>query len=218
MNTNARIRRFEDRVQGSSESSATPSMSEVCREAIVARCPDMERICPRGVDLAGEQAAALHGSVNGHAVELAGNRQPTYFREQLRGDRALTGEDIARLAVQAPADLVAWVRPLVLALADGAPDETGEMLQEIAASLGLAIAPMTPATIEVSRAIGRTAPAGAALVQAHADAVSPDSPGGILMTMDELRVLRHAARAARQAAEDAESAVRRAELQFPGPR
>ena len=118
--TSQRMSRFEERMKGAS---VAPTQEDVNRDAIATRCPDLERLCPDAVEVATESSAALHGSINGRATDLAGNRPPKYFRRQLRGEEALTGEDIARLAIQAPADLVAWLAPILAAVAHGAPLE-----------------------------------------------------------------------------------------------
>jgi hypothetical protein len=109
----------------------SPTQFDVTRDAIITRCPGLERICPDAVDLAAAATAGLHDAINGRATALAGNRPPKHFREQLRGEDALTGEDIARLALQAPADVVAWVLPILKAIAHGAPNELAGVLIEV---------------------------------------------------------------------------------------
>ncbi len=86
---------------------------------------------PAAIDLAAEAVAALHATVNGHAAELAGNRPAPVFREQLRGLRPLTAEDLARLAAQAPATLLAWLCPFLRAVAHGAPHELTAVLTQV---------------------------------------------------------------------------------------
>lgn len=116
---------------GRKEALAPLSQSDVCRENIVARNADLERICPDAVDLVADATAALHDSINGRAADLAGDRAPRYFRDQLRGSRALTADDLGRLAVQAPADLCAWLSPILVAVAHGAPYELTAALQGV---------------------------------------------------------------------------------------
>jgi hypothetical protein len=110
---------------------AAPSQADASRERILTRCPDLERVSPDAVDLAAEAVAALHEALNGHAIEYAGNRPASYFRRQVRGEEALTAEDLARLAIQAPAALVAWLCPLLRAVAHGAPQEMTAALAQV---------------------------------------------------------------------------------------
>jgi hypothetical protein len=128
------VRPSSSRAQVSPSDPATRQL-DVNREEIIARCPDLERLCPAAVDLDAEMTAALHERINGHAVDIAGYRGPAVFREQLRALRPMTIEDVARLAIQAPADLVALVRPLLLEMAARAPEDVSGLLAEVSAQL-----------------------------------------------------------------------------------
>lgn len=101
------------------------------RERILARNADLERVCPDAVDLSADAIAALHVRLGGRAGELAGDRTEHYFRALLRADKPITGEDLARLAIQAPADVVAWFGPLLGAIAHGAPHELAHLLCDV---------------------------------------------------------------------------------------
>jgi hypothetical protein len=107
------------------------SLVGACLEAIAARNPDLERLCPDAVELAATSTAALRQALRGRAADLAGDRAPRYFHDQLRGERALTGEDISRLAIQAPADTVEWLTPVLKAVAHGAPHELAGALFDL---------------------------------------------------------------------------------------
>src|SRR5687767_8463422 len=124
----ANYARFERRMK---VSRAAPSLTDAARDEIAARCVDLDRICPEAIDIAAEAVAALHETLNGHAIEYAGNRSASYFRRQIRGEEALTAEDLARLALQAPAALVAWLCPLLRAVAHGAPQEMTAVLTQV---------------------------------------------------------------------------------------
>ena len=122
---NTRMSRFEARCQ-EAQTPGHPSRADVARDNITGRnnlCRDLDRICPDAVDLASVAIGGLHERINGRSAALCGNRTANDFRDILRGVDPLTGEDIARLAIQAPADLVAWLTPILAAVAHGAPLE-----------------------------------------------------------------------------------------------
>jgi len=122
--------RFEARVQ-EAQTPGHPSRADVARDNITGRnnlCRDLDRICPDAVDLASEAIGALHERINGRSAALCGNRTANDFRDILRGVDPITGEDLARLAIQAPADLVAWLAPILAAVAHGAPLELLQVL------------------------------------------------------------------------------------------
>ena len=82
-----------------------PNVLDRLRDALAVRCQAIERERPEVLDLTMEVLGALHDHLSGRASSLAGNRAPKYFRECLRGEHALTLEDLARLAMDAPTAL-----------------------------------------------------------------------------------------------------------------
>lgn len=109
----------------------SPGQAAEARERILARNERLERVCPDAVDLSAEAIAALHERLHGRAAEIAGDRSEKYFCALLRADKPITGEDLARLAIQAPADVVAWFAPLLLMIAHGAPHELTRLLEDL---------------------------------------------------------------------------------------
>jgi len=85
--------------QGPQEDQVTPQ--DRLRDALAVRCSELEMTRPEVLDLAAEVLAELHVHLAGRASALSGNRSAKYFREALRGEHALTLEDLARLAVDA---------------------------------------------------------------------------------------------------------------------
>ena len=110
---------------------STPRLVNVIRENLVERYPDLELMCPDAFEIVAPALAALHAAVNGRAAELSGDRDPAYFRDQIRGRRAFGATDEARLSVQAPTLMVPYYRPALIALAKVAPLEMAEMLGEV---------------------------------------------------------------------------------------
>lgn len=90
--------------QGLSEQGAATATDRV-RDTLAVRCAGMEATAPEALDLAAEVLSELHTRLAGRASALAGNRASKYFREQLRGEHAITLEDLARLALEAPTAL-----------------------------------------------------------------------------------------------------------------
>jgi len=86
--------------QGSDETTVTPA--DRLRDALAIRCGELEANRPEVLDLVAETLEILRGHLAGRAASLAGNRSAKYFREALRGEHALTLEDLARLAIDAP--------------------------------------------------------------------------------------------------------------------
>ena len=89
--------------QGPQEDQVTPQ--DRLRDALAVRCTELEMTRPEVLDLTAEVLAELHSHLAGRASALAGNRPPKYFRETLRGEHALTLEDLTRLAIDAPTAL-----------------------------------------------------------------------------------------------------------------
>ena len=86
--------------QGPQEDQVTPQ--DRLRDALAVRCTELEMTRPEVLDLTAEVLAGLHVGMAGRASALAGNRAPKYFREQLRGEHAITLEDLCRLTREAP--------------------------------------------------------------------------------------------------------------------
>lgn len=125
-----RMERFEARCQGSALA-PHPSAADRALERIRHRnelCRALERICPDAPALAGEAIAALDEVLD--AAEFCGNRTPKELGKILRGEDPITGEDVARLAIQAPAALLAWLAPILRTVAHGAPMETLGVLMQ----------------------------------------------------------------------------------------
>lgn len=224
MSTRANLRLADGDAQGPPDLIVAPAQWEQnldhLRDTAVGQALEAQ---PRGTEkavLAAKMTGALKDWMGSEETikQHAGSRPAYYRRRQLLLDDPLTVHDEAQLAIDAPAGMVMYVSDLLLVLAEEAPVETGELLNRVAGKLGCSVTALEPAAIEMGRAIGHSAQADAALIQAHAEALSPDSPGGSRITLDELRELKHAARVKREAAELAESAVRRAELAYPGAR
>jgi len=89
--------------QGSEEhDSAHDATRAAFRDALGARCQALDSGDPGVLDLVAEVLVELHERLRGQCVKLSGQRTDKQFREQLRGERAMTLEDIARLALHAP--------------------------------------------------------------------------------------------------------------------
>lgn len=86
--------------QVSSEPTVTPR--DRVRDTLAGRCPEMEGSNPEALEITADVLAVLQAGLAGRASNLCGNRHPSYFREQLRGERPLTLEDLARLTAEAP--------------------------------------------------------------------------------------------------------------------
>lgn len=141
------MRQHLDGRKGSARPIATPDPAQVdkAREKTIERFPILERMCPDGLESSVEAISALHRSINGHAADLCGNRSPKDFREILRAEAPITGEDLGRLSVQAPADLAAYLRVLTLRVAEREPEVIRELLAELAPMVGLTVADLSPA-------------------------------------------------------------------------
>lgn len=134
---------------------------------------DLERICPEALDLDALAKAHQFVEVNGHSVDLAGNRPVNYFRELLRNLRTQTTDDLCRLVFQAPAVAVAYVRPLMLTLARLVPDAVAAVLAEVAPLVGKTLEdlPASPAQLveTFARSVQEAGDVGAALADASKD-------------------------------------------------
>jgi hypothetical protein len=109
----------------------------------------LERTCPAAVEIVTDQHVALHGHLNGHAVDYAGNRGESYFRDQVSAVRVLTNEDEARLVVQAPAPMVSYYLPPMKELAQRAPEDFALALAALAPTVGCALTPFGMAANDI---------------------------------------------------------------------
>ena len=130
------------------------------RDAIAERSPRLDGIAPKAIDLAADVLAVLHQQLHGRAASLHGHRSAKARREQLRGEDALTIEDLAYLTLEAP-------RAIVLAL------------DVLARRVGYRVVPVDPVAPSFGEVLARQAESGgellAAGMRANADGqVSPD--------------------------------------------
>lgn len=164
-----RIVDLVDGRQGSAAVETTPSQADIAYGKTVDRndlCRRLERMCPEAVALSSTQISALHSVVN--ATELCGNRTPKDLREILRAEEPITGEDVARFAIQAPDKLCVWLAPMLVELARRAPEETRSMLASIAPLLSCALTPVEqPPAADALLALADAAEATAAFESAY---------------------------------------------------
>ncbi len=202
-----RMRRFEHRAEVSGLGRAVPPASE--REELISAAHDelfgrpntpgyaLERICPEGVRTSLEAITDLYIAVNGHSVELAGNRDPHQFREMLRAIRPITNDDLGRLDHQAPQEMCTFYRPHLRALAKSDPQAFAALLTEAATWVGKTVEnlPASPAQLVESfaRSVKEAGDVGAAIAEASKDGKYSDA---------ELQVI------AREAQESAEASRR----------
>lgn len=91
------------------------------------------------------------------------------------------------------------------------------VLDHLAAIAGKRVVDLETIAVDPSAAVDHALRASADLTSAHVLATSPSSPGGTAYTLDEARTLRDKARALKTAADEADMAARRAEIQcIPG--
>lgn len=89
---------------GSSQGPQDDAMAprERFRDALAVRCQELEAARPEVLELVADVLCVGHARLSGRASALCGNRPAKYFREALRGEHAITLEDLCRLAIDAP--------------------------------------------------------------------------------------------------------------------
>lgn len=159
------------------------------------------RAWSEALSLEAEIVADIKGAIHGEGTLHCGPRSEEAWSDVLDGKRRMLLGDICRLATSS--------RPK-------AGEAIDALLDLLAARRGKKLVPVAPSVVNIAEAVGRAVMADGAFVQDYVAATSPDSEGGSDLTIDELRRLREKARQKRDAAEDAEMLLRRAEFQFPG--
>ncbi len=180
--------------QDSPDASASPSRFDKTREAIIERCPKLEDLSSRAVDITARFISALHAAVNGHATDYAGFREPDYLRKQLRGEaHPITAEDLGWLGEHAPAELLEGIRVLLGDLAALHPEATANVLARVAPLVGCVVEPQKGGSVgdalDASAALmDEAVAAGTALVRDARDG-RVDEPEAHLARLQRVKVM-----------------------------
>lgn len=136
------------------------------RDRIADRTGTLDILRPDALDLSAEVIVALYDELHGRASSVAGHRSATIRQRQLRGEDALTIEDLAFLALEAPRSV------------QGA-------LAILARAVGCALVPqhaLAPGLCEAKARLNEThAALQAAIDRAQADgSVTPDEADAVM--------------------------------------
>lgn len=151
---------------------SAPERVDRTRDEIAVRAGELELTDPDALDLAAELYVAIHEQLAGRATELRGPRRPKYFREQLRGVHPLTLEDVARLALVVPAQLVPFVRRLATSVGCTLTPQRREVVNLHEASARVAeMAGSTTAAVQRATADGEVDASEASDIEAQIEAL-----------------------------------------------
>lgn len=142
--------------------------------------------------------AAVDERLNGERRLHRGIRSEAVWSDVLDAERRMHLFDLLRLASSH--------RPRALAAFDAA-------LDILAAGRGKKVVDLEPQVVDAATAVDHALRASAELTSVHVMATSPNGPGGTAYTLDEARELRLKARELKEAADEADMAARRAEIQ-----
>lgn len=97
----------------SPEAEAYQKAVDYTRAKLSARCQRLEGSNPEALDLGALAVTALRLTLKGHATAYRGDHSAQMWGDIVRGADRLDGEDIYRLAFEAPEALVEWMRPIL---------------------------------------------------------------------------------------------------------
>ena len=99
--------------QGAREAAEHPEGYDRTRDTLALRVTRLEEWCPEALDLAALAYTRLRHTLHGEASTCSGQHAPTYWRAALRGEHAISIEDLSRLALEHREAFLASVLPLV---------------------------------------------------------------------------------------------------------
>jgi len=110
------VARLNDRARFRGAQGPLSPVAALIRDRIADRRAELEEHAPEAIDLAARALARMHEELSGRLAGLTADRTPRYRRGQLGGEHGFPFEDLADLALRAPAEVAAGLGVLLVAI------------------------------------------------------------------------------------------------------